>query len=299
MTGRAEFAPNTAIESTPGHAVARFSGTGVPVAITELTLGPNSRARIETGAPRGGFRVHGWVDAAKVPLSTVQSVPIAAGHLTIAPRQSVSIQNVSADQLKIQHPAVPPLTQSFSAWAKCAALSLDPGVPGVGSPPGDARGFALRKDALELFDGPSGSTVGVVYKAPSAPAVLFFSTEQSGAWVHVERHADVIIDAWAKASELSALPRGELLDEQLTPPSQHGPAHLALANEPRVIRTTREVPLRAHANDADAPIGNIAPDTETYVVEIMAGWVSVLPKTLDVMPVEGGGLWAKKSDLGL
>jgi hypothetical protein len=298
MNGRVEFAPNTTLDDTSGRAIARFTGTGVALAVADFTLGSNPRARVETGSARGSFRLRGWIDAKKLPLFTQTSVPIASGHLYIDDHRGVTIQTTSADQLKIQRAATPPLDQTFSTWTKCASLELDPGTPSGWSPPGDARGFVLRKDALELFDAPGGSAVGMVYKARSSPAVLFFSNEQSGAWVHLQRHADIVVDAWAKTNELSALTRGETLDEPLTPTPTRGAAHLALANEPRVIRTSRDVPLRASAKDSAPVIGSIAPDTETYVVETMAGWVSVLPKTLEVMPAEGGGLWAKRTDLG-
>jgi hypothetical protein len=299
MSGRAELTQNTPLLDAQGHAIARFTGAPVLLAVHALTLGENPRAEIETGGARGSFRLRGLLETPKLPLFTTENVPVAAGHLLIAAHRGVSVTATSPDKLKIQHPAAPPLAQSLSTWTTCAALAVDPGTPSGWSPPGDARGFALRKDALELFDAPSGSAVGVLHKAPSAGAVLFFSGEQSGAWVHVERHTDVIVDAWAKASDLSALPRGELLDEPLPPTSTRGAARLALATEPRSIRTTRDVPLRAHAKDDAALIGSIAPDTETYVVEIMAGWVSVLPKTLEIMQPDGGALWAKASELGL
>jgi hypothetical protein len=267
--------------------------------VSELTLGSSPRARVETGAARGTFRLRGFVDASKLPLFTTENVAISAGHLWIADHRSVTIAVVSPDKLKIQKIASPPLQQTFSAWTSCASLSFDPGTPSGWTPPGDARGYALRKDGLELYDAPQGTAVGVVYKAPDAGVVLFFSSEQSGSFVHVQRHGEIIVDAWAKASELSALPRGETMDQLATLPSTRGPARLALPNEPRVVRTSREVPLRASARDTDPPIGVIGADTETYVMDIMAGWVSVLPKAMDVLPADGGQFWAKKADLGL
>lgn len=299
MNGRAEFAPNTLLEDASNRPVARFTGAALTVAVSELTLGSSPRARLETGEARGSFRLRGWVAANKLPVFTETSVPIASGHLYIDDHRGVTIETTSGDQLKIQRVATPPLEQTFSAWTKCSALRLDPGTPGGWSPPGDARGFALRKATLELFDAPAGSAVGAVNKAPASAAVLFFSSEQRGGWVHVERHADIVVDAWAKASDLSALPRGETLDEPLVPASTRGAVRLALPTEPRVVRTGREVPLRASASDSAPLIGSIAPDAETYVLETVAGWVSVLPKTLELMPREGGGFWAKSTDLGV
>jgi hypothetical protein len=299
ISGRAQLPLNTPIQGADGRAIARFSGADAALSVTELTLAQSPRARIETGAPRGSFRLRGFVEAAKLPFYTTQRIPIAAGNLWIGERRSVSVIGVAPDKLKIQKIAAPPLMQTFTVWTTCAALTLEAGTPPGWSPPGDARGYALRKDSLELYGSPQGSAVGVLYKAPDTGAVLFFSSEQSAGWVRVERHGDIGVNAWAKASELTALPRGETMDQLATLPSLRGPARLALPSEPRVVRTTREVPLRAAAKDTDPLIGAIGADTETYVIDVMAGWVSVLPKAMDVMPTDGGQFWVKKTDLGI
>ena len=298
MSGHAEFPAITPLLNAQGRAIARFTGTPVLLAVTAFTRGDSPRAELETGGARGSFRLRGLVETKKLPLFTTENVPVAAGHLSIAAHRGVSVVATSPDKLKIEYQAPLPLAQTLSAWTSCATLALEPGTPNGWAPPSDARGFALRKDALELFDAPNGDAVGVLRKAPSARAVLFFSAEQSGAWVHIQRHSDVLVDAWAKASDLSPLPRGELIDEPLAPVRTQAVRN-SFATEPRSVRTTREVPLRAHAKDDDALVGSIAPDTETYVVEIMAGWASVSPKTLEIMPPDAGALWAKKSDLGL
>jgi hypothetical protein len=127
---------------------------------------------------------------------------------------------------------------------------------------------------------------------------LFFSTEESGAWVRVEYHGEVVVDAWAKKSDLEALARGETMDQLATPPFVRGPARLALPNAPRVVKAPREIPLRAVAKDGE-PIGVIGAGAETVVLDVVAGWVSVLPKALDVVPVENGQFWVKKEELGI
>jgi hypothetical protein len=299
LSGRAQLPLNTPIQNAEGRPIARFSGADAALAMTELTLAASPRAKVETGNARGSFRLRGFVEASKLPFYTSQRLPIAAGHLWIGERRAVRLVRVTADQVEVERIAEPPLQQSFKVWTTCAALTVEPRTPPGWSPPGDARGYALRKDALELYASPQGSAVGVLYKAPGTGAVLFFSSQQSAGWVHVERHADIGVNAWVKASELSPLPRGETMDQLATLPSLRGPARLALPREPRVVRTTREVPLRATAKDADPVIGAIAIDTETYVIDVMAGWVSVLPKAMDVMPVEGGQFWVKQAELGI
>jgi len=243
--------------------------------------------------------VRGLVDASKLPLVTTVSLPVRPGHLFIGERRGVSIQKVEKDRITVQRTASKPLEGTFSAVTTCGALSLDAGTPPGWSPPGNARGYALRQLSLELFDAPGGISIGTLKKAPDQDAVLFFSTEEQNGYVRLERHSDIVVNAWAKTYEVSALPRGETMDQLATLPTQRGVARLAVPGEPRVAKTTREIPLRAVARDNDAVIGSIAPDTETYLVDVTAGWVSVLPRALDVMPAPGGQFWAKKSDLGL
>ncbi|HTQ07686.1 MAG TPA: hypothetical protein VMI54_27705 [Polyangiaceae bacterium] len=299
LDGIVEFAPNTPIQNTEGRVIGRFSGGASHVALTELTFGSTPRAQIVTGNARGTFRLRGFVAASDVPLFTTASVPVAAGHLAIAEHRRVALTSVSPDKLKIEHAAAPPLGQTFTAWTTCNALSLVPGTPSGWSPPGDARGYALRRDSLELLDAPNGAAVGVVRRAPGAPSVLFFGGEQSAGFVHVERHTDVDIDAWVRANDVAALPRGETMDQAEPPVTTAGAPHLALATEPRVVRSTREVALRSETRELSPPIGVIGADTETYVIDVMAGWASVMPKAMDVIPPDGGAFWVKKSELGL
>jgi hypothetical protein len=298
LDGVAQFVPNTPIQSTDGRVIGRFSGVATHVTVNELTFALPPRAHVMTGNALGSFRLRGYVAARDLPLFTTASISIAAEHVAIGAHRGVSLTGVSPDKLKIERVAAPPLGQTFTAWTTCSALSLEAAPPPAWSPPGDARGYALKKDALELLDGPDGAAVGAVRRAPGAASVLFFGGEQSGGFVHVERHADIVIDAWARASELTALPRGETLDQAEPPLTTHGAPHLALANEPRVLKPVHEVTLRAEARELDAPIGVIGADTETYVIDVMAGWVSVMPKAMDVLPPEGGAFWAKKADLG-
>jgi hypothetical protein len=157
----------------------------------------------------------------------------------------------------------------------------------------------LKQDSVDLFSGPQGSSVGTLFKTPGTGALLFFSNEQSGGMVHVEYHADIIVDAWARATDLTALPPGETMDQIATLPPRRGTPRLALPGNPRVVRALREVPLRGAAKDAATILGVIEPEAEAYVIDIMAGWVSVMPKALDVVPLDGGAFWVKKSELGL
>ncbi len=298
LRGRATMPLDTIITDTGGRPIARFSGAETMVTVAGLSSASPPRARVETGSGHGGFRVRGFIEAKRLPIATSRSVPVVAGRVWIGARRSVSIVAAAPDKLKVEKKVTTPLQQSFTASASCSDLALGAQVPPGWSPAGDARGFVLRSSSLDLHDLPQGNVVSVLQKAPDVAGVLFFSTEQRGTWVHVEFHGEVVIDGWARATDLQPLPRGETMDQLASPPFVRGPARLALPNSPRVVKTTREVPLRAAAKEGE-PIGAIEAGAETYVLDVVAGWASVLPKALDVMPVENGQFWVKKEELGI
>jgi hypothetical protein len=299
LSGRTTLPLDTPIEEASGRTIARFSGGEATVTVSGFSLGSASRTRVETGNGRGGFRLRGFIDTASLPVVTAQALPVAAGHLGIAKDQRVQVVGASAERLRVERKAAPPLKGAVSTFTTCKGLKLVQGVPPGWSPSGFARGYVLRADSLDLFDGPGGSSVATLYKQPGAAGVLFFSTEGSGPWLRVEYHADLVVDAWARTSSLQALAPGETMDQLTTLAPQRGVPRLTLPGTPRSVRVSREVALRAAARETDAVIGVIEPDAEAYVIDIMAGWVSVMPKALDVLPASGGQFWVKKSELGL
>jgi hypothetical protein len=300
LSGKAIFPQNTLIQNAAGKPVARFSGAEANVSVVAITLASSARAYVETGTGRGNLRVRGFVEARKLPAFTLQAVPVFAGYVAIGERRSVSIVGATADgKIKLEKVASTPLQQTFTAWSTCSALTLTPGAAPAWSPAGNARGYVARKTALELFDAPQGTSVGALYKAPEVPGLLLFSTEQSGGWVRVEMHGEIVANAWARSADLAALPRGETMDQLAAPNSLRGPARLLVPGAPKVARATKEVVVRGVASDSEIPLGLLEPDAEVYVVDVMAGWASVMPRALDVVPPEGGQFWVKKGDLGL
>ncbi len=59
------------------------------------------------------------------------------------------------------------------------------------------------------------------------------------------------------------------------------------------------MPLRRVAKESEPAIGVIEPGAETYVIDQVAGFASVLPKAMNVLPAVDSQFWAKSSDLGL
>ena len=74
---------------------------------------------------------------------------------------------------------------------------------------------------------------------------------------------------------------------------------MAVQGEPRVVKPVREIPLRANAKESEATIGVVEPGAETFVLDVVAGWASVMPKALNVVPGPEGQFWVKASDLGI
>jgi hypothetical protein len=297
LSGGAHVPLHTPVTDAGGRAIARFGGVETSLVVSGFSTASRPRARIETGIGRGGFRVRGFVDASALPLATSEGVPVVAGHLWIGARRSVTLVGATPDRLKIEKRLAAPFQQTFTAFTSCRKLVLGTPVPPGFSPRGDARGYALRSNSLDLRDGVRGNVVATLYKAASTPAILFHGTEGPGGWVHLEYHGEIVIDAWALPPEIQALPRGETLDE-LAPVPSRSPARLAVPGAPRVVKAPRELPLRATAKDGEN-IGVIEAGAEVYVVDVVAGWASVLPRALDVVPPDNGRFWVKKEELGL
>ena len=298
LRGRAPMSSTTIVTDAGGRPIARFSGAEASVVVAGFSTAVPPRARIETGVGQGGFRVRGFVDASKLPLATTEDVAVVPGHVWIGARRSVTVVEAASDKLRIEKKLTSPLHQTFSAFTSCRKLSFGNPVPPGWSPQGDARGFVLRGNSADLYDAAQGKLVTSLYKAAGVPGVLFFGGEPNGAWVRVEYHGEVVFDAWAKTSELQPLPRGETMDQLAPSTSVRNAPRLALAAVPRVVKAPRELPLRAAARDGE-PIGVIEAGAETYVLDIVAGWASVVPRALDVMPPENGQFWVKKEELGL
>jgi hypothetical protein len=282
-----------------GQALARFSGGDSPLTVVEFPASSSGRAKVETGTGSGAFRITGWVDVSKIPVYTARQVAVRTGHVWIGKHQKVSVQGLAGPNLKVKKSVHEPISQGFSANAACSAFTLEERTPPGWSPAGSARGYVQKRDQIELYDGASGALVTIIQRASSGNGVLYWSTERSGGWIHIEYHGEVVIDAWAKASDLQALPPGETMDQMKPSTTRRSPPRLALAEQPTVVKTTKDIALQNAAGDSGKVIGKIEAGTETYVMDTVAGWASVLPKSLHVQPVSDGQFWVKASDLGL
>jgi hypothetical protein len=299
------FDKDTVLSDAAGRTVARFSGGESAVTLLSPPVAGSDQALIETGTGRGSFRLRGLVKAGELRTFSNVSIPIVPSHVWIRPGVRVVAagmsSGLSADKVKVEKQISSPFKQLFHALADCNILTFTPPSESGFSVPANARVFLMKVSRLDLYDqpGPQGRIVFSLQRSALTDSVRFFSTEQRGGFVHIEYGGEVGIDAWAKAAELQALPRGETSDVAPSSITMSSPPQLQLEKAPRIVQTKREVPLRVAAREAEAPIGVIEPDTDVYVMDTVAGWANVLPKSLHVLPAGNLSFWTKAADLGL
>ncbi len=278
---------------------ARFTGMTTGLTVIELPESMPRRAHVVTGTGRSGFAIDGWVSAESLPLYATTNLPVVSGHVWIQGGQRVDFEARQHSQVRVQRTLTSPFSQTFSATATCNSLSLVP----VTVPPQDiprlARGYALDHNELAISNEPKGESTFKLQRSTVTTSVFFYGTERTtDDWVHLRYFGAIGIDAWAKLSDVRPLPRGERVDEYV-PTAQPEFARLRLVESGRVVSVSERVPLRLRPS-ADSPIvGEIEPATETLVLDVAAGWASVLPKGLNVAPPADGQFWVEARKVGI
>jgi hypothetical protein len=126
---------------------------------------------------------------------------------------------------------------------------------------------------------------------------LFWSTETKGGFVHVQLRSDLTIDGWIRGADLDPLKKGEMMDQYIPPQTQVAGAQLLIDKPPRIATATKETLIRARRDERDRPIGVVETGAEIYVMETVAGWTNVLPKSLYILPPDDGGFWIPSSEV--
>lgn len=301
ISGVSNPAIKTPIEDQRGNVIAEFSGSPTSLAVRGFPPDASGRAPVVTGLGTGGFRIRGFVSVSALPLFTRTAVDVIRSHLWIDRGVQVTFLQARPNRVHVARRVSGSLDQSFDAWTECSALALA-SIPAENwTPPQDARGYVLRAPSLDLFAVPTPTSPSIVTlrRSQSSEGLLLYVTDKSDDRVHVHWHGPVVIDAWAKSARLEALAEGEIVDQPPSSKELLSPARFALPQSMKQVRPLREVTLRRAPKDVAAPIGVIESGTETLVVDQVADWASVLPKSLNVVPPSGGSFWAKSSDLGL
>ncbi len=280
-----------------GRGIASFTGAVQPMALSDFPADPTAgRARVSTSLGTGALRLEGWVLPSAFAVFTARDVPVQAGHVWISDAQRVKLVQAASGTLGVEVVVAGTGGQSVRATVPCDALALQQGTPSAMEVPGNGRGYLSKGTAVELFDEPGGRSI-LTLKVLEGAAQLFWSTESRAGFVHVKARGNLTIDAWVRAGNLDPLKKGEMMDQFVPPTVVVAGAQLALDKPPKVVQATREIPLRAHRDDKERPIGAVEVGAEVYVMETLLGWVNVLPKNLGLTPEGDGGFWVQATDL--
>jgi hypothetical protein len=300
LRGQIVMPLDTPIVDTMGHAIARFSGASTALVANDFPSDAQGKVGIETGFGAGSFRVRGFVDSTRLSIFAASNIAVVPGHVWLSANRALTLVGAGGGRLRVEKKLSAPFQQTFRGADVCSSFSLEPGAPSVPVTAGNARGYQLKQESLDLYaDASVQNLVTTLHRSPYVDAVLFFSKERSNSSVHVEYQGEVVIDGWAKADALSALPPGETMDQPAPALTQRSAPRVSIPGQPRLVRPSKEVPLRRAAKESEPAIGVIEPGAETYVLDQVAGWASVLPKSLNVLPAADAQFWAKSSDLGL
>jgi hypothetical protein len=258
--------------------------------LSKLPQGKEQRASVIT---KGGVTLQGYLDPKRVSLYTQRAVAVAVGAVWVGTGHEVKFIMAGVRGVQVERRLVGSFDQVVSAWAPCAALSLDRTVPKPWDVPGSAQGFVSKGSVVELFSEPTrgASAVFSARAAQYADGILFWSTSRRAGFVRIEYHGDVVIDAWARHQDLKMLPPGERSDRLVAPRKRRSPPMLKLQGKPKVTRLAKPTKLRLTAKDSAEPVGVVEAGTEVYVLDTIAGWASVLPKALDLTAPGGGQFW--------
>ncbi|HEY4119768.1 MAG TPA: hypothetical protein VGM56_17995 [Byssovorax sp.] len=281
-----------------GRVIAKFTGGVVPLTLSGFPADPTQgRARASTSAGGTQLRVDGFASTSAFQVYTARDLPVAAGHVWIASAQKVRLVGATPTTLTGEVVVLGSTGQTARASGACDAFTLVRGAPRPIDVPGNGRLYSSKGTELELFDRPDGAAVFKL-KMTEGASHLFWSTETRGAWVHVLARADLVVDAWAKASALEAQKRGEMVDQAAPTQTVVSSAQLAInGSAPTLVVATKDTPVRARRDEKEAPIGALETGGEAYIMETMMGWVNLLPKHLGFQPGDGGGYWVPASEL--
>jgi hypothetical protein len=282
-----------------GRAIATFTGARLPLQLSAIPADPTAgRGRISTSLGSSSLRIDGFGSPSALPTYSTRDIPVVAGHVWIASGHKVRLVQAGGSTLAAELVVMGSANQSIRASAPCDAFSLDRGTPRPIDVPGNGRLYSSKSATLDLFDTPGGKVVFTL-RMTEGTSQLFWSTESKAGFVHVLSRADFVIDAWARASALDAMKKGEMVDQAIPPTTVVAGAQLALdgANPPRLVTASKDIPVRAKRDDKERPIGVVESGAQIYVMETVAGWTNVLPRNLGVTPAGDAGFWVPASEV--
>jgi hypothetical protein len=277
---------------TGGRSIGKLTGALVPLIMTDLESNPQSgRAKVVTSTGGGSLRIEGFMAPSGFTFYSEKDIPIVASHVWLAQGHKVKPTQAAANQLTAELTIAGSTGQTVHATAPCDSFSIAKTVTQAVTVPPNGRGYMTKSTSVELYDAPNG-TVIFTLSMSAGTGQLFWSTESRAGFVHALARGDLAIDAWVKLRDLEPLKKGEMMDDLAPGQTVVTGAQLALEKPPAVVKATKEIQVRAKRDAKDPIIGVIEVDAEIYLMETMAGWTNVLPKSLGVMPADDTlGFW--------
>ena len=310
LQGTSEPDLDSEIFDDSGQAIARLTGTATPIEVKSLPVMPSALARIATSNPDArGFRIEGLVSVRKLGIRAATRIEVVDGLVALTPGVRLDAVVRVGSELFVEKRLERDFSQTVVARAECAMLGFGDASVYPDPLPAKARIYRLDQPSLPLFEAVAKSSPNAAMKSAEArytlmrhatPApVLFFALKPEGGWGSLRYDGEVTITAWAKTSDLTPLPDGEMQDQLLPVQRRRAPPKLALGGSPQLRRAGQAVPLRTSANSSAKPIGEVEAEAEFYVIEVVSGWASVLPRSLSVMPVGNRQFWVEATALGI
>jgi hypothetical protein len=279
-----------------GRVIASFTGNYAPMALSEIPADPaNARAKLVTSTGAPSLRLEGYVKTTAVPVFTARDIPVVAGTVWISNAHKVQLVGAAPSSLAVELTVAGTRNQTVRGSTTCDALALQRGTPTPMDVPGNARGYLTRASSIDIHGQPGGD-VRFTLQMIEGSSQLFWSTEAREGFVHVQLRADLTIDGWIRSRDLDPLKKGEMMDQYIPPQTQVVGAQLAIDKPPRLAKAATEIAVRARRDEKEKPIGAVEPGAEIYVMETVAGWTNVLPKSLYVVPPDDGGFWIPASE---
>jgi hypothetical protein len=260
----------------------------------------DGKVQVTTGGA-GRMRLSGFVPVRALRLYLKQDVPVIKGHVTLQKGSPVEFAGRTGNQARISVKTTGTVGETYSAVVGCDTLALEPLRGAPWSPPGHARGYLMKQSVAPLFDksGNDAQVVATIHLAKDARGILFYGDRREGDFIHVQYRRDVAIDGWMSAKDLDILPRGEVVDQSASKLVPVADKKLQMKTEGQLYRASEDIALYGKADPKLPPIGSVAKDAEFFVLDVVVGWASVLPRQLDVVPLNDRHFWVKASEIGL
>jgi len=301
LAGEVEPNIDTMVLNESGTAIARLTGARLELQIVHLPNIPSPQATVVTHPSASvGFRIRGLVDVRSLNIKARTPIDVESTTLQLPSGTRLDAVAYGGRHLYVEKRLTREFAQVLVAEATCAQLGLSALTDSTVPLPDHSRAYRLDADRLEFFARPTAEVgaVGILHRNLEGRAVLFFGVPSASGWLNVLHRGEVNLSAWARTSALLQLPLGELEDQAPLASTTRSRPQVMLDGSPHVERARAELPLRITASATSPIVGSIVSGTEYFVLETVAGWVSVVPKLLDVMPAPNGHFWVRANDAG-